>query len=91
MFKADEDRLPLILVKLLNKIKESGMIPSEWKNVVIVKIPKKGDLSDCGNWRGITLSPIALKIFCKVQLNRIEPVLDGVLREEQAGFRKGRG
>ena len=42
-------RLPLILVKLLNKIKESGMIPSEWKNGVIVKIPKKGDLSDCGN------------------------------------------
>ena len=61
----DEDRLPLILVKLLNKIKENGMIPSEWKNGVIVKIPKKGDLSDCGNWRGITLSPIALKIFLK--------------------------
>ena len=50
MFKADEDRLPLILVKLLNKIKESGMIPSVWKNGVIVKIPKKGDLSDCENW-----------------------------------------
>ena len=72
-FKADENRL-------LNKIKESGMIPSEWKNGVIVKVPKKGDLSDCGNWRGITLSPIALKIFCKVLLNRIELVLDGVLR-----------
>ena len=88
MFKADEDRLPLILVKLLNKMKESGKIPSEWKNGVIVKIPKKGDLSDCGNLRVITLSPIALKIFCKVLLNRIELVLDGVLREEQAGFRK---
>ena len=49
MFKVDEDRLPLILVKLLNKIKENGMIPSEWKNGVIVKIPKKGDLSDFGN------------------------------------------
>ena len=47
MFKAEEDRLPLILVKLLDKIKESGMIPLEWKNGVIVKIPKKGDLSDC--------------------------------------------
>ena len=91
MFKADEDSLPLFLVKLLIKIKESGVIPSEWKNGVIVKIPKKGDLSDCGNWRGITLSPIALKIFCKVLVNRIELVLDGVLREEQAGFRKRSG
>ncbi len=91
MFKVDEDRLPLVLVKLFNKIKESGMLPSEWKKGVIVKIPKKGDLSNCGNWRGITLSPTALKIFCKVLLNRMEPVLDGILREEQAGFRKGRG
>ena len=91
MFKVDEDRLPLILVKLLNKIKESGMMPSEWKNGVIVKIPKKGDIIDCGIWRGITLSPIALKIFCKVLLNRIELDLDGVLRGEQAGFRKGWG
>ena len=29
--------------------------------------------------------------ICKVLLNRIELVLDGVLREEQAGFRKGWG
>ena len=37
------------------------------------------------------MSPIALKIFCKVLLNRIELDLDDVLRGEQAGFRKGRG
>ena len=43
IFKADEDKLPLILVKLLNKIKESGMIPAKWKKGVIVKIPKKGE------------------------------------------------
>ena len=41
MFKADDDRLPLILVKLLNKIKESGMIPSEWKNGVICQDSKE--------------------------------------------------
>ena len=58
---------------------------------MIFKVPKKRDLIDCGKWKGITLSPVALKIFCKVLLNRIETVLDGVLREEQAGFRKGRG
>ena len=30
-------------------------------------------------------------MFCKVLLNRMELVLYGILREEQAGFRKGRG
>ena len=91
MFNVDEDELPLVLVNLLNKIKEGGMLLSEWKNGVIGKIPKKRNLSDCGNWRGITLSPIALKIFCRVLLNRMESVLDGILRKEQAGFRKGHG
>ena len=43
-----------MLVNLLNKIKESGMLPFEWKNGVIEKIPKKGASSDYGNWRGIT-------------------------------------
>ena len=55
MFNVDEDDLPLVLVILFNKIKESGMLLSEWKNGVIVKIPKKRNLSDCGYWRGITL------------------------------------
>lgn len=29
MYKIDEDRLPLVLVKMFNKIKESGVLPSE--------------------------------------------------------------
>ena len=91
MFKIVDEGLKGFLTKLFNKIWINGEIPKEWKQGVIVKIPKKGDLSECGNWRGITLSPIGLKIFCKVLLNRMEPVLDGLLREEQAGFRRGRG
>ena len=80
MFNVDEDDLPLVLVILFNKIKESGMLLSEWKNGVIVKIPKKRNLSDCGNWRGITLSPVALNIFCRVLLSRMESVIDGILK-----------
>ena len=91
MFKVDVEELKSFLTKLFNSIWVKGEIPNEWKQGVIVKIPKKGDLSECGNWRGITLSPIALKIFCKILLNRMEPVLDGLLRDEQAGFRRGRG
>ena len=31
------------------------------------------------------------KIFCRILLKRIETVIDSTLREEQAGFRRGRG
>ena len=51
----------------------------------------KGDLSNCDNWRGITLLSIPSKVFCRVLLRRIDCVLDLKLRQEQAGFRKGRG
>lgn len=30
-------------------------IPEEWKKDLPVKLPKKGDLSYCKNWRGILL------------------------------------
>jgi hypothetical protein len=33
-----------------------------------VKIPKKGDLSDCNNWRGVTLLSVMSKIFLKLLL-----------------------
>ena len=91
MFKSADDRLTMTLHKLFNKIWVTGSVPSIWKSGIIVKIPKKGDLSECGNWRGITLSPIVFKIFGKVLLNRLEPVVEHILRDEQAGFRKGRG
>jgi hypothetical protein len=52
------------------------------------KASQEGDLQ---NWRGITLLSIPSKIFCKILLSRIERAIDAVLRDEQAGFRKGRG
>ncbi len=53
----------------------------------IVKLPKKGDLSTRGNWRGMLLS-IPSKIMCRIILDRIQNALDKKLRTEQAGFRK---
>lgn len=80
------------LCKLLNKIWEAKRIPIEWNktNGLLVKLSKKGDLSWCENWRGISLLPIASKIFCRVILNIMKDAVDKVLRNEQAGFRSSR-
>ncbi len=56
-----------------------------------MKLPKKGNLQEWDNWRGITLLSIPSKIFCRVLLKRIDQAIDPRLRQEQAGFRKGRG
>uniref|UniRef100_A0A7I5E8S3 Reverse transcriptase domain-containing protein n=1 Tax=Haemonchus contortus TaxID=6289 RepID=A0A7I5E8S3_HAECO len=78
------------LVKLFNRCWSQGEVPEDWRRGVIVKIPKKGNLSDCSNWRGITLLSVPGKTFCIVLLRRICTAIDGRLREEQAGFRSGR-
>ena len=54
-------------------------------------LPKKGNLLDCSNWRGITLLPLASKVLSRILINRIQTGVDSTLRKEQAGFRRGRG
>ena len=65
-------------------------MPEEWKKGLLIKLPKKGDLSHCRNWRGIMLLSMASKVFCRVILERLKTALDKKLRDEQAGFRAGR-
>ena len=80
-----------ILLPLLTTAWNKKEIPEDWNEGVIIKIPKKGTLSDCNNWRGITLLSIPSKVLAKIVINRISSAVDGKLREEQAGFRQGRG
>ncbi|KAI8427072.1 hypothetical protein MSG28_014711 [Choristoneura fumiferana] len=90
LLKADPARSAEILYPLLQRVWETERVPCEWKQGLLVKVPKKGDLSVCDNWRGITLLPTAAKVLAKILLNRMSPEIAGTLREEQAGFRSGR-
>ena len=91
LFKVDPELSANILLPLYTKIWVEGKIPSDWTKGVIVKVPKKGALSDCNNWGGITLLSVPSKIFCKIIIHRITSAVDKVLSNEQAGFRKGKG
>jgi len=77
------------LVVLFNSIWREQEVPDDWKKG-IVKLPKKGNLSDCNNWRGITLLSTPGKVLTRALLNRLQNAVDQTLREEQAAFRKGR-
>ena len=65
-------------------------MPDDWQKGSIIKLPKKGDLSICDNWRGITLLSVPGKILNYILLTRLKNSLDSLLRENQAGFRNGR-
>ena len=78
------------LGKLLNSCWQEEHLPSDWGNGVIVKIPKKGNLVNCNNWRGITILSILGKVLSILLLDRLKDAMDDRFREQQAGFRKGR-
>ena len=88
--KAGGETSEEVLLDLCNRIWGEEKVPEEWKKGLLIKLPKKGDLSYCKNWCGIVLLKMASKVFCRVILERIKITLDEKLREEQAGFRASR-
>ena len=90
LLKADITTTVDVLHDLFCEIWVTETVPADWRRGLIVKIAKKGNLTKCGNWRGITLMSVSAKVMGKVLIRRISGGVDAKLRKEQAGFRKGR-
>ena len=56
----------------------------------ILPFPKKGDLGIAKNYRGIYLTFIAVKIYHALIWNRIEPIIEKILRKNQNGLCRNR-
>ena len=69
-----------------------GKVPQQWKDAVITVFHKKGDKTECGNYRGISLVSHAGKVLLKVVARRLSAYCEakGLLPEEQCGFRPDR-
>ena len=66
-------------------------VPKDWTDAVLVPIPKKGDLSSCDNWRGISLLDVVGKAIARILQDRLQHLAEEELPESQYGFCKGRG
>jgi hypothetical protein len=55
-----------LIISILNKEELSER--EEWKKSVIVPVYKKGDTTDCNNYRGISLLPATYKILSNILL-----------------------
>jgi hypothetical protein len=54
------------------------VLPDEWKKGIMIKLPKKGDLTNYNNWRGITSLSLPSKILSRIILNRIKEYTDNI-------------
>ena len=75
---------------LLNFAYEKGVVAQAWAESLVVSIPKKGDLADMNNYRGISLMATVLKVACVILSTRINEVAEerGLFSRAQAGFRR---
>ena len=78
-----------ILLRHCNAVCNQNPI-DRWMKGCILPFPKKGDLGLAKNYRGITLTSIAAKIYNALLRNRIEPKIDNILRKNQNGFWRNR-
>ena len=79
------------LMDLFQTVRMEGRAPEEWRDAILIPIPKKGDLSYCDNWRGISLLDTVGKLFAKVIQAQLQSVVEDVLADSQCGFRSGCG
>ena len=80
------------LVRLLNVCFLAGCVPLDWRSACIVPLYKgKGDKFVCSNFRGISLLSVVGKLYGRVLIRRVREGTEGVIREEQGGFQKGKG
>ena len=92
-FKAllcDSENRDYLLQSLISfwRKKES---PESWKIGKLKLLPKKGDLSDPNNWRGIMLLDIWSKVIASILSFRLQNLLDKVGMEAQNGFTRKKG
>ena len=78
-----------MLLDLLQKIFEQENMSEEWRDSMIVPIFKeKGDIHDCGNYRGFKMISQTMTIWERIIDRRLRE--ETIIGEEQFGFRPGR-
>ena len=88
LFQILKDDAVKVLHSICQQSWKTQQWPQDWKRSVFIPIPKKGNAKECSNYGTIALSS---KVMLKILQARLQPYVNCVLPDVQAGFRKGRG
>jgi len=89
VIKFDRKELRYFIFKVYQKTWHGEQMPSSWKEAIFIPLHKKGDKTDCCNYRGIFLLNTAYKVFSKVLLSRLIPNSEECLGEFYVVSAKG--
>ena len=90
-FQILKDDAVKVLHSICQQIWKTQQWPQDWKRLVFIPIPKKGNAKECSNYCTIALVSHASKVMLKILQARLQQYMNYELPDVQAGFRKGRG
>ena len=91
LFQILKDDAVKVLLSVCQQVWKTQQWAQDWKRLVFIPIPKKGNAKECSNYCTIALISHASKVMLKILQARRQQYVSRELPDVQAGFRIGRG
>ena len=90
LFQILKDDAVKVLHSICQQIWKTQQWPQDWKRLVLIPIPKKGNAKECSNYRTIALISHTSRVMLKILQARLQQYVNCELPDVQAEFRKGK-
>ena len=80
-----------IMTKLINTSYETGEWPTDFTEFTVIALKKKPQATKCSDHRTVSFVAHTAKIVAEVLRRRVEKKIEDVLKEDQFGFKRGKG
>ena len=67
------------ILSLRNMAFESGVVPQDWRSVIVPLNKGKGEMTECRNCRGISVLSVVGKIYGEILVDKVRKVTEGLL------------
>ena len=91
LFQILKDDAVKVMHSICKQIWKTQLWPQDWKKLLFIPIPKKGNAKECSNYHTNTLILHANKVMLKILQAKFQQYVNHELSDVEAGFRKGRG
>ena len=72
LFKILKDDAVKVLHSICQQIWKTQQWPQDWKKLVLISIPKKGNAKECSNYHTVALISHASKVMLKILQARLQ-------------------
>ena len=88
LFQILKDDAVKVVHSICQQIWKTQQWPQDWKRLVFIPIPKKGNAKECSNYHTIALISHASKVMLKILQARLQQYMNCELPDVQAGLKK---